>query len=82
MTEQVPIAEAGTQLGSLVHRTSHARVTITEHGEPAAILINPVELEDLEEAAALADYREQQAAGTMRTVPQDEVRNRLGLPRE
>lgn len=84
MTEQVPITEAKTRLRSLVRRTSHARdrVTITDHGEPAAVLINPQELADLEEALALADFRTQQAAGTMRTVPQDEFRSRLGLPRE
>ena len=81
MTEQVPITEAGTRLGSLVRQTSRARVTITDNGEPAAVLISPQELMDLEEAIALADFRTQQSAGTMRTVPKDEVRARLGLPR-
>lgn len=83
MTEQVPITEARTRLGSLVRRTSHARdrITITDHGEPAAVLINPQELADLEEALALADFRTQQADGSVRTVPHDEVRARLGLPR-
>ncbi len=80
MAEQVPISEAETRLGSLVRQTSHARVTLTDDGEPAAVLINPQELVDMEEALALADFRTQQAAGTVRTVPQDEVRARLGFP--
>jgi prevent-host-death family protein len=84
MNEQVPITQARARLGSLVRRASHsrARVTITDHGEPAAVLINPQELADLEEALALADFRAEQAAGTARTVSHDEVRARLGLPRE
>lgn len=78
----MPITEARARLGSLVRRTAHARerVTITDHGEPAAVMINPQELADLEEALALADFRAQQATGTARTVPHDEVRARLGLP--
>jgi PHD/YefM family antitoxin component YafN of YafNO toxin-antitoxin module len=38
-----------------------------------------IEQTDAEEAAALAEYREQQAAGTLVTVPQAEVRRRFGL---
>jgi hypothetical protein len=38
-----------------------------------------IEQADAEEAAALAEYREQQAAGTLVTVPQAEVRRRFGL---
>jgi hypothetical protein len=34
---------------------------------------------DVEEAAALAEYRAQQQAGTIVSVPQDEVRRRFGL---
>lgn len=83
VSEQVPITEASARLGSLVRQAFHARerVIITERGEPAAVLINPQELADLEEALALADFRARQAAGTARTVPHEEVRARLGLPR-
>jgi prevent-host-death family protein len=82
MTEQVSLSEARAQLNDLVHRaaSSRARVTITYHGEPAAVLVNPQELADLDEALALADHRAQQTAGTLRTVPHDQVRTRLGLP--
>jgi hypothetical protein len=38
-----------------------------------------IEQADAEEAAALAEYREQQVAGTLVTVPQAEVRRRFGL---
>ncbi len=38
-----------------------------------------IEQTDADEAAALAEYREQQAAGTLVTVPQAEVRRRFGL---
>jgi hypothetical protein len=38
-----------------------------------------IEQADAEEAAALAEYRAQQAAGPVKTVPQAEVRRRFGL---
>ena len=38
-----------------------------------------IEQTDAGEAAALAEYREQQAAGTVVAVPQTEVRRRFGL---
>jgi PHD/YefM family antitoxin component YafN of YafNO toxin-antitoxin module len=38
-----------------------------------------IEQTDAGEAAALAEYREQQAAGAVVTVPQPEVRRRFGL---
>jgi hypothetical protein len=39
-----------------------------------------IEQVDADEAAALAEYRAQQADGTVRTVPQAEVRRHFGLP--
>ncbi|MFH8627467.1 type II toxin-antitoxin system Phd/YefM family antitoxin [Streptomyces vietnamensis] len=84
MSEMLPITEARARFGSLVRRASHARerITITDHGQPAAVLINPQELADLEDALALARYRERQAAGQAGAgVPHDEVRSRLGLER-
>jgi PHD/YefM family antitoxin component YafN of YafNO toxin-antitoxin module len=38
-----------------------------------------IEQAEAGEAAALAEYREQQAAGTVAAVPQAEVRHRFGL---
>jgi PHD/YefM family antitoxin component YafN of YafNO toxin-antitoxin module len=65
----------------LVRRASHSRerITITDHGHPAAVPINPQELADLEDALALALYRERKASGLASGVPNTEVRARLGL---
>ncbi|MFD9374137.1 type II toxin-antitoxin system Phd/YefM family antitoxin [Streptomyces sp. NPDC059999] len=84
MSDTLPITEARARFGALVRRASHARerITITDHGQPAAVLINPQELADLEDALAMALYRERQSAGTAAAaVPHDEVRTRLGLER-
>ncbi len=83
MSETLPITEARARFGSLVRRASHARerITITDHGQPAAVLINPQELADIEDALALAQYRARQAAGETTGVPNDRVRARLGLER-
>ncbi|GAA1929422.1 hypothetical protein GCM10009837_63840 [Streptomyces durmitorensis] len=78
------MTEARARFGSLVRRTAHARerITITDHGQPAAVLINPQELADLEDALALAEYRAEQAAGAPAGIPHEEARARLGLERE
>jgi prevent-host-death family protein len=83
MGDTLPITEARARLGSLVRRASHGRerITITDHGEPAAVLINPQELADLEDALALAQYRARQAAGTTSTSAHEDVRSVLGLER-
>lgn len=64
-----------------MRRASHARerITITDHGQPAAVLINPQELADLEDALALAQYRARQAAGTATAIPHEQVRAQLGM---
>ncbi|MFC5662491.1 type II toxin-antitoxin system Phd/YefM family antitoxin [Kitasatospora misakiensis] len=84
MNETLPITEARARFGTLVRRASHSRerITITDHGQPAAVLINPQELADLEDELAVARYRARQAAGTAVTVPHKDVRSILGLERE
>ncbi|MCX4866472.1 type II toxin-antitoxin system Phd/YefM family antitoxin [Streptomyces sp. NBC_00257] len=81
MGDTLPITEARARFGSLVRRASNARerITITDHGQPAAVLINPQELAELEDALALARHQARQAAGAVETVPHDQVRARLGL---
>lgn len=77
-----PMARARAVFGSLVRRAAHnrERITITDHGHPAAVPISAAELADLEDAAALATYRAAQTAGTLDApVPHEEVRSRLGL---
>ncbi len=78
------MTEARKQFGTLVRRaaTSRERTTITDHGQPAAVLVNAQELADLEDALVFAEYEVRRARGELSFVPQDEVRRRLGLPRE
>ncbi|MGY0058933.1 type II toxin-antitoxin system prevent-host-death family antitoxin [Streptomyces sp. LZ34] len=84
MSDVLPMTEARARFGSLVRRASHSRerITITDHGQPAAVLINPQELADLEDALALAQYRIRQATGEVVGVPHEEVRRRLGLEQD
>lgn len=91
MSAEFPITEARAQFGSLVRRTANARerITITDHGQPAAVFINPTELEELEERVleleeqlAVVRYRAEKANGTFVGVPHEEVRRILGLERE
>lgn len=84
MSEILPMTQARARLGALVRRASLARerITITDHGQPAAVLINPQELADLEDDLALAQYRERQATGMTESVPHAQVRARLGLEKK
>jgi prevent-host-death family protein len=77
------MSQARRRLGSLVRRavSDHERVTITDHGRPAAVLVNAEELADLEEALALAQYRAAQASGAQQMIPHQEALERLGLRR-
>lgn len=78
------MTEARARFGSLVRRTALARerITITDHGQPAAVLINPKELADLEDSLALYEHRARQAAGAFHGVPHHEALTRLGLEPE
>ncbi len=67
----VPLSDVRSKLSSVVERveTTHERVTITRNGRPAAVLINPDDLEALEETldvlsdpAAMQRLREGEAA--------------------
>ena len=81
MSETLPMTVARGRFGSLVRRAAHGRerITITDHGSPAAVLISAMELEDLEDALAVAQARLREAAGETQRIPHDEVRRRLGL---
>ena len=68
--EELPLADVRNRLSELVTdvEQTHARVTITKHGHPAAVLIAPDDLASLEETLdilsdpnALADIREAEA---------------------
>ncbi len=69
--DELSLADARNRLSELVAdvEKTHARVTITKHGHPAAVLVSPEDLASLEEtldilsdADALADIREAEAA--------------------
>lgn len=51
MLEQMPLAEVKNRLSEVVDEVEHehARVVITKHGRPAAVLVSPADLESLEE---------------------------------
>ncbi len=68
--EELPLADARNRLSALVAdvERTHARVTITKHGHPAAVLVSPEDLASLEETLdilsdpeALAAIREAEA---------------------
>jgi antitoxin YefM len=49
--DTLPLSEVRGKMSAVVERveTTHERVTITRNGRPAAVLINPADLEALEE---------------------------------
>jgi prevent-host-death family protein len=75
------LPEAQACFNELIRRVAdgHERITITDHERPAAVLIDPEHLADLEDALAIAEYRLRKASGTGVTVPHAEVRRILGL---
>lgn len=85
MLEQMPLAEVKNRLSEVVDEVEreHARVIITKHGRPAAVVLNADDLESLEETldimgndALLADIREAVAdlkEGTSTPLSKDEV---------
>jgi prevent-host-death family protein len=55
LAEQLPLADVKNRLSEVVEQveSQHARVTITKHGRPAAVLLSADDLESLEETLAL-----------------------------
>lgn len=55
LAEQLPLAEVKNRLSEVVEQveTQHARVTITKHGRPAAVVISADDLDSLEETLRL-----------------------------
>jgi len=84
--EELPLADARNRLSELVAdvQKTHARVTITKHGHPAAVLVSPEDLASLEETLdilsdpeALADIREAEAEYARGVVTTGEEMARL-----
>ncbi|MGI8728935.1 MAG: type II toxin-antitoxin system Phd/YefM family antitoxin [Solirubrobacteraceae bacterium] len=86
--ETMPLSDARSALSSVVERvaTTHERVTITRNGRPAAVLVNPGDLESLEETldllsdpAAMQRLREGEAAvATGDVLDEDGLRDLVG----
>jgi prevent-host-death family protein len=76
------MTDARRQFGSLVRRaaTARERVVITDHGQPAAVLVNAQELADLEDALEAAQYDVRRARGQVTVVAAAQARQLLGLP--
>ncbi len=53
--ETVPFTDAKAHLSDLVDRVDreHERVTVTKNGRPAAVIVNPDDLEALEETVEI-----------------------------
>jgi prevent-host-death family protein len=79
MSATYPIAEARGKLGELARRAAqHEHITLTDRGVAAAVLISPAELEDLEDALALARLERDRALGIAgKPIPHDEARRAL-----
>jgi prevent-host-death family protein len=79
MSETLPFSEAKAHLSALAERVEreHERFVVTRHGRPAFVLVNPDDLEALEETvdilrdpdlvASLRQSRQEAAAG--KTLP-------------
>lgn len=87
MGETIPFTEAKAHLSDLVDRvlTERERITVTRNGRPAAVLINPDELESIEETLdILRDpelvkslRRSMRQAEQGKTIPFEEARDEL-----
>jgi prevent-host-death family protein len=80
--EEISITEARPRIGELAKRVARGRehFLLTSNDIPAAVLINPEELAELHERAALAELRAARAEGKrLPGTPLADVRATLGL---
>ena len=77
----MPLAAVVAPFQSRVRRAARLRerITIIDQDEPSAVLISSEELEDLEDALAVAQSRLHEAVGGTSWVPHEDVRRRLGF---
>jgi|HubBroStandDraft_6_1064221.scaffolds.fasta_scaffold689107_2 prevent-host-death family protein len=83
MTFTCPVPQAGGHLAELVDRArrSHERVVLTEHGQPAAVLISVDELDELQQSQDDSDIALCQAINARHEpgVPHDEFMASLDI---
>ncbi|MGW5360678.1 type II toxin-antitoxin system prevent-host-death family antitoxin [Actinopolymorpha pittospori] len=79
MSATYPIAEARGKLGELARRAAqHEHITLTDRGVPAAVLVSPAELAELQDALAIARLERDRALGvTAAPVPHEDARAQL-----
>ncbi|MFC7219257.1 type II toxin-antitoxin system prevent-host-death family antitoxin [Streptomyces polyrhachis] len=79
MSATYPIVDARAKLGELARRAAqHEHITLTDRGVPAAVLISPAELADLQDALAVARLERDRALGAVaEPVPHAAARARL-----
>jgi len=81
----VALAEVKNSLSRYVDQAQHARVLVTRHGKPAALIIG-VEGENFEDLMTRSDPEfwrmiESRRKST-KAIPAAEMRKRLGMPRK
>ena len=81
MSETLSITEARGKLGKLARQASarHDRIFLTEHGERVAAIVGVGELEDLEDALAVAQHELRVATGTEQYVSHEEAMRLAGF---
>jgi PHD/YefM family antitoxin component YafN of YafNO toxin-antitoxin module len=81
MAESMPLAAAGGPFQSLVRRAARQRerITLVDADEPSAVVISAYELEDLEDALAVARSRLRKAGGETVWITHEDLKRRLGL---
>ena len=81
MAESLPLAAVGAPFQSLVRRAARQRerITLVDADEPSAVVISADELEDIEDALAVAQSRLREAGGELVWVTHEDARRRLGL---
>lgn len=89
MSETVPFSEAKSHLSELADRveTTHERVLVTRNGRPSFVLVNPDDLESLEEtleilsddelARSIRRSQDEVAEGKAVRLTRDEVLERV-----
>ena len=75
MAFSFPVPQAGGHIAELVDRArrGHERVVLTDHGQPAAVLISVDELDELQHAQDAADIAFCEAV---------KARNEAGIPHD
>ena len=81
MAESMPLAAVGGPFQSLVRKATRQRerITLVDADEPSAVVISADELEDLEDALAVAQSRLREAGGETVWIAHEDVKRRLGL---